>query len=162
MKNKLSSIKLRNCLNGFLTERFFTHTNDLQTTIWEKGDNPLFASKIKFSKADRVHLVTGEPSVTHADIRFYGEAFHSKRNKTNQFMSDKQFGMSDQISQWDLVINFLQPADSDTYTCRLVGRTQQLIQYRVNVKGKSGISRSFVAEKWFQTSKEQFSVSRFI
>ncbi|CAH8541461.1 unnamed protein product [Dicrocoelium dendriticum] len=37
---------------------------------------------------------------------------------------------------WDLVINFLQTSDAGTYTCRLIGRTQQMIKYKVRVTEK--------------------------
>ncbi|THD26282.1 hypothetical protein D915_002787 [Fasciola hepatica] len=105
------------------------------TTIWEKGDNPLFASKTKFSKSDRIHLVTNENTMSQADGRMPDKVFRIEGNRTH-YLSEKRQNLKkdDQISQWDLVINFLQPSDSDVYTCRLVGRTQQLIRYRVNVK----------------------------
>ncbi|CAH8563077.1 unnamed protein product [Heterobilharzia americana] len=36
-------------------------------------------------------------------------------------------------SRWDLIIDFLRPTDSDTYTCMLMGRTSQMIRYHVVV-----------------------------
>ncbi|CAH8855026.1 unnamed protein product [Trichobilharzia szidati] len=116
-----------------------------ETTIWEKGQNPLFVSTVSFTQDSRFRLNISEEQKPVNQAYFYYTKNKSSKSAITNFkqMEKSPFEKHNFESyrlrsnwrhrQWDLIIDFLRPTDSDTYTCMLMGRTSQMIRYHVIV-----------------------------